>query len=76
MFMFVCPNKFAWQAGYMSKMAIFYDRLPTTARNQPNLPRSGHERAAAEVKPIMRQFIFERSGLEKVENDLVGIRTK
>ena len=24
----------------------------------------------------MRQFIFEQSGLKKVENDLVGIRTK
>ena len=76
MFMFVCPNKFAWQAGFMSKMAIFLNRLPTTARNQPNLPRSGHERAEAEIKPIMRQFIFEQSGLKKVENDLVGIRTK
>ena len=72
MFMFVCPNKFAWQAGYMSKMAI----LPTSAGNESTLPRSGHERAAAEIKPIMRQFIFEQSGLKKVENDLVGIRTK
>ena len=43
MFMFVCPNKFAWEAGYMSEMAIFYKRLPTTARNEPTLPRSGHE---------------------------------
>ena len=58
----------------MSKMAIFYNRLPTAARNKPTLPRSGHERAAAEIKPIMRQFIFEQSGLKKVENDLVGIR--